>query len=60
MYYYMHCANPFGAALFFSTLMISCGYVLLSMFVAVILENFALCEDTKEQQSENVINGGIL
>ena len=49
MYYYMHCSSPTGAAMFFITVCSSTGYVLQAMFVAVILENFALADDAKKR-----------
>ena len=55
MYYYMHCSSPSGAAIFFCTLTVSCGFVLVSMFVAVILENFELAEEQKAKaQADNL------
>lgn len=49
MHYYMHCASPVGTAVFFLSIVTVCGFVLVPMFVAVILENFALADEQKTQ-----------
>ena len=46
MYEYMHCFGP-SAAVYFCLLFVYTNWCLLSMFVAVILENFELQDDEK-------------
>lgn len=60
MYYYMHCSSPVGASIFFTSLTVSCGFVLVSMFVAVILENFALAEEQKARAQAEVLKSKVI
>ena len=53
MYYYMHCSSPVGAAAYFTLLCATTSFVLLSLFVAVILENFALADEAKKQMQRD-------
>jgi hypothetical protein len=60
MYYYMHCSSPTGVAIFFLSLTTSCGFVLVAMFVAVILENFALAEEQKAKAQVDVLKTKVV